>query len=162
MATTFTVSAGSYMRPFRRGETRHFPEAASQTFKRGDVLIMDAASTESRVKIAADQPVARIVGVAAADASGTTSTMIPVWLATPRAEFIVVGKASQAMDDTDLAVGLALLRDGTNLIWYLDNTDTTHDGFVATGYKEPAVQGDFQGYYVGHFAFGATIWAATI
>jgi hypothetical protein len=162
MATTFTVGAGNIMRPYRYCRVQHFPEAASQTFVRGDILIMDAASTENRVKIAAAQPVTLIVGVAAADASGVTGTMVPVWLATQQAEFLIVGKAAQAMDFTDLSVGLAVARDATNKIWTVDNTDTTHDAVVPLTILAPATQGDFQGYYVVRFAAAASLWIATV
>lgn len=162
MATTFAVGPGSIMRPYRNTRVRHFPEAASQTFLRGDILIMDAASTENRVKISADQPTARIVGVAGADASGVTGTMIPVYLADVQAEFLITGKSGQAMDFTDLGVGLAVLRDATNKIWYVDNTDTSHDAVVPVKINEPATQGDFLGYYVVRFAQAASYWMATI
>lgn len=158
MATTYSVGSGSYIRPYRNVRIQHFPEAASQSFKRGEPLIMDAASNENRVRVASNQPTTLIVGIAAADASGVTSTMVPVWLATFDAEFIAVGKTLQAMDYTDLSVGLALLKDATNVIWYIDNSDTTHDAVVPLQIKAPAVQGDFQGYYIFRFAIAATIY----
>jgi hypothetical protein len=158
MATTFTVGSGDYIRPYRNVRIQHFPEAASQTFKRGEPLIMDSAGTENKVKIAGNQAVGLIVGIAAADASGVTGAMVPVWLATQNAEFIAVGKAAQAMDYTDLSVGLALLKDTVNVIWYIDNTDTTHDAVVPLQIRPPAVQGDFQGYYIFRFAIAATLY----
>ncbi len=113
--------------------------------------------------IAANQPTTLIVGIAAADATGVTGTMCPVWLATQNAEFIAVGKAAQAMVNADLlSTGLALLKDATNVIWYIDNTDTTHDAVVPLYLKPPAIVGDFQGYYVFRFAATATVWIATV
>lgn len=162
MATTFVVGSGDIMRPHRGCKIRHFPEAASQTFVRGDVLIMDAASTENRVKVAANQATARIVGVAAADASGVTGAMVPVWLAVPEAEFKITGVAAQALDYTDLGVGLGLTKDATNVIWTVDNTDTTHDAVVPIHILAPAIQGDFLGYYVVRFAYAASYFTATI
>lgn len=162
MATTFSVGTGDIMRPHRGCKIRHFAEAATQTFKRGELLIMDAASTENRVKIAADQAIARIVGVAAADASGVTGALVPVWLAVPEAEFKVTGKTGQALDYTDLGVGLALVKDATNVIWTVDNTDTTHDAVVPISILAPAIQGDFLGYYVVRFAYAASYWTATL
>lgn len=163
MATTYTVSSGDFIRPYKsRPRIQHFPEAASQTFKMGEPLIMDAASTENRVKVAANQPTTLIVGIAAGDASGVTGALVPVWCATQDAVFRAVGKAAQALDYTDLSVGLALLKDATNVIWYIDNTDTTHDAVVPITIIAPAVQGDFQGYYSFRFAAAASLFTATV
>lgn len=163
MATTYTVSSGDFIRPYKsRPRIQHFPEAASQTFKMGEPLIMDAAATENRVKVAANQPTTLIVGIAAADASGVTGALVPVWCATQDAVFRAVGKAAQALDYTDLSVGLALLKDATNVIWYIDNTDTTHDAVVPITIIAPAVQGDFQGYYSFRFAAAASLYIATV
>lgn len=163
MATTYTVSSGDYIRPYKcRPRIQHFPEAASQTFVIGEPLIMDAASTENRVKVAANQPTTLLVGFAAAAASGTTGALVPVWCCEANMQFKAVGKAAQAMDYTDLSVGLALLKDATNLIWYIDNTDTTHDAVVPLTIIAPAVQGDFQGYYSFKIAAAASLWTATV
>lgn len=164
MATTFTVGSGDYIRPYRNVRIEHFPEAASAAFKRGEPLITTSTNTgqKPRVGIAANQPTTQIVGIAAADATGVTGTMCPVWVATQNAEFIAVGKTGQAMANADLlGLGLALLKDATNVIWYVDNTDTTHDAVVPLYFKPPAIVGDFQGYYVFRFAAAATIWIAT-
>jgi hypothetical protein len=162
MATTFNVGSGDYVRPYRNVRIQHFPEAASQTFKRGEPLIMDAAGTENRVRIASTSPTTLIVGIAAADASGVTSTMIPVWCATQDAEFKITGKAAQAMDYTDLGVGLEIEKDATNVIWIVDNTNTSADALVPLSILAPAVQGDFRGYYVVRFAAAASYWMQTV
>ena len=170
MATTFTVSSGDFMRPFKsRPRIQHFPMAATQTFKLGEPLIMDAASTENRVKVAANSPTSLIVGVAAANAAdvansdGTTAgALVPVWCATHDAVFRAVGKANQALDYTDLSVGLAILKDATNNIWYIDNTSTGADAVVPLTIIAPAVQGDFQGYYSFRFAAAASLFIATV
>lgn len=170
MATTFGVGSGDYIRPYlRRPLIKHFPMAASQTFKKGEPLIMDAASTENRVRVASNQPTTLLVGIAASDAAdclnsdGTSAgALCPVWCATHDAIFRAVGKAAQALDYTDLSVGLALLKDATNNIWYIDNTDTTHDAVVPMFIIPPAVQGDFQGYYAFRFAAAASLFIATV
>jgi hypothetical protein len=87
MATTFVPSAGDIIRPYGKSKVKHFPEAASQTFKRGYPVILDAASNENRIRVAGTDPTAAIVGIAAADATGTTGNMIPVWLAQPELKF---------------------------------------------------------------------------
>lgn len=161
MATTFAVSSGDYIRPYRNVRIQHFPEAASQTFKRGEPLIMDAAATENRVRIAGSAPTSLIVGIAAADASGVTSTMIPVWLATLTAEFKGTGMAAQAMDWTDLSVGKALIKDATNVIWQVDNTNGA-DSVVPLEILAPATQGDFLGYYSFRFAYASTLYGTQV
>lgn len=170
MATTYSVSSGDYIRPYKcRPRIQHFPMAATQTFVKGEPLIMDAASTENRVKVAANQPTTLLVGFAAAAAAdclnsdGTTAgALVPVWCCEANMQFKAVGKAAQALDYTDLSVGLALLKDATNVIWYIDNTDTTHDAVVPLTIIAPAVQGDFQGYYSFKIAAAASLWTATV
>jgi hypothetical protein len=112
---------------------RHFPEDASQTFKKGDPLIFgNTAGNENRVKIAGADP-AGIIGFAAQDASGTTGTSIPVWVAIEGCEFLVRYADTQAIDQTDLGdAGFGIVADGTNLIWRLDNTETTAKVFKVT------------------------------
>ncbi len=170
MATTFLVGTGDYIRPYKcRPRIQHFPMAASQTFKKGEPIIPDAASTENRIRVASNQPVALIIGFAAADAADcansdgtTTGALCPVWCAEANMQFKAVGKAAQALDNTDLSVGLAILKDATNNIWYIDNTDTSHDAVVPMTIIAPAVQGDFQGYYSFRIAAAAGFWTATV
>lgn len=165
MATTFTVSAGSYCRPWKNVRVQHYPEDASQTFKRGEVLIKGGAGLENKVKIAANDPVAAIVGIAAADASGVTGAMVPVWLATDTAEFIAHTISTSAVDFTDIGTGRAIEKDGTNVIWVIDTADAGADGVVVLGYVNPitktvqTVEGDTSALCVFRFNPGATIWA---
>ena len=48
-------------------------EAASQTFKRGELLILNATN---QLAVATDEPLARIMGFASEDASGTTNNVL--------------------------------------------------------------------------------------
>jgi hypothetical protein len=102
MATTFVPATGDAIRPYGRCKIQHFPEAASQTFKRGYPVILDAASTKIASRVSADNPTAAIVGIAAADASGVTGAMCPVWLAKPEYQFQVRTVAPIAIDFTDI------------------------------------------------------------
>lgn len=165
MATTYTASAGDICRPYRNVRVRHYPEAASASFKKGEPVIAVTGGTvfgRTRIGIAANQPTTLIVGIAAADASGVTDAMCPVWLAKPDAEFQMLYKAAQASAFGDFGTGLAILKDGTNVIWYMDNTDTTHDGVVPLEMRAPYVTGDLGAYVVVRFAYAATIWTATV
>ena len=62
---------GSYSHP----EIRDFPEAASQSFVTGDLVYL----TSNALTVCGADPAA-ILGFALAPASGTTGTMIPVWV----------------------------------------------------------------------------------
>lgn len=64
--------------------TLHFPEAASQTFEVGAPVVLTAG-----VLSEAASPAASVVGVAAANASGVTGKMCPVWVANDDTLFAV-------------------------------------------------------------------------
>lgn len=165
MAVTYTHGAGDIMRPYRGVQVKHFPETTGQTFKRGEPVIFvtgGTATSRTRIGVASNQPITLIVGVAAADASGVADAMCPVWLAKPNAEFQMVYKAAQASAFGDFGTGLAILKDATNNIWYVDNTDTTHDAVVPIEMKPPYVLGDLGGFVIVRFAFAATVYAATV
>jgi hypothetical protein len=166
MATTFTPSAGNIIRPYGRSKVKHFPEAASQTFKRGYPVIMDAASTENRIKVAADNPTAAIVGIAAEDASGTTGNKVAVWLAKPEYQFLVTTVASDPVDFTDRGACRALQAHASLAIWVVDTTDAGNDSVVIEDYINPvtmelqSTEGDSEVYAVVHFDPKATIYGA--
>lgn len=166
MATTFTPSAGNIMRPWGKSEIRHYPEAASQSFKAGYPVILGGAGVENQVKVAADNPTAALVGVAAADASGTTGELVPVWLAKPENKFIVTTVASDAVDFTDIGACRALQAHASLDIWVVDTTDAANDSVVIEGYIDPVTQtrqtteGDSEVYAIVHFDPKATIFGA--
>jgi len=123
---TISVGSGNYLRPYRNVDVRNYPEDASQTFKRGDILIFSSTSgKEDKVKLAGADPTAKLIGVAAADASGVEGTTIPVWLFTERSEFRIHYVDTQTVSRADINVSYGVARDATNLIWRLDNTETT-------------------------------------
>jgi hypothetical protein len=72
MATAFVVGKGNFIRPYRNVRVRPFPEAASQTFRVGDPLILQTTADKGQqVKIsAADPTTGTVVGFAAAAATG--------------------------------------------------------------------------------------------
>jgi len=166
MATTFVPSAGNIMRPYGRCRVKHFPEAASQTFKRGYPVIMDSASTENRIKVAADNPTAAIVGVAAEDASGITGNKVAVWCAESWAKFIVTTVAADAVDFTDRGSCRALQAHASLAIWVVDTTDAGNDSVVVEDYLNPVTmelqtaEGDLEVYAIVHFDPKATIFGA--
>lgn len=123
---TISVGSGNIARPYRNTRVQHFPEAASQTFKRGELVILQTTSDKGhQVTISGADPTAGILGIAAADASGTENTLIPVWLFTPDSEFLMHIADGQTLDNDDLGVGYGIVKDSTNTIWRVDRTETT-------------------------------------
>ena len=166
MATTFTPSAGNVMRPWGKCEIRHYPEDATQTFKKGYPVILGGAGLENKVKVAADNPTAAIVGVAAADASGVTGALVPVYLAKPELKFIVTTVAADAVDFTDIGSCRALQAHASLAIWVVDTTDAGNDSVVIEGYVNPqtmtrqTTEGDSEVYAIVHFDPKATVFGA--
>lgn len=122
---TLTVSSGDYIRPASSmGEIRHYPEGASQSFKKGDPLIFGSdANQENYVKVAGADPGA-IVGFAAEDASGTTGTKIAVYCGDT--EFVVRVGDGQSVDVAQIkAAGFGIVADSSNAIWRLDTSETS-------------------------------------
>lgn len=78
-ATTFTVTGQDYVRPYfmvggSSYRIRTFPEATAGTFLPGEVLIQDTGShLGNGVKIAANDPVAGVIGVAVHGATGVAN-----------------------------------------------------------------------------------------
>ena len=166
MATTFVPSTGDAIRPYGRSEIQHFPEAASQSFKRGYPVILDAASNENRVKVSADNPTAAVVGIAAADASGVTGAMVPVYLAKPHLRFQVRTVASDAVDFSDIGACRALQAHASLAIWVVDTTDAGNDSVVIERYLNPntnalqTAEGDSEVTAIVHFDPKCTIFGA--
>jgi hypothetical protein len=164
MATTFVPSAGNIMRPFGKCEIKHYPEDASQTFKRGYPVILGGAGLENKVKVAADNPTSAIVGVAAEDASGTTGNKVAVWLAKPELKFQVTTVASDPVDFTDIGSLRALQAHASLAIWVVDTTDAGNDSVVIEHYRNPVTneyqtaEGDSEVTAIVHFTPGATIF----
>jgi hypothetical protein len=87
---TLTVSSGDFIRP-HLGYVRldHYPEAATQTFKKGAPLIRGvAAGKENQAKVSTTDAVLGFLGIAADDASGVEGTDLTIWVAEPGVEFV--------------------------------------------------------------------------
>ena len=165
MATTFTVGAGDFMRPYRNCEVKHYPEDASQSFKMGEPVIIGGAGVENKIKISGDNPTAAIVGVALADASGVTGAKVPVALARADAEFLMRTIDADPVDFSDIGTARAIQKDATNVIWVVDTADASNDSVVIMEYRNPntreiqVAEGDTSVWAVVRFNPGATIWA---
>lgn len=156
MATAFTVGTGDYIRPYRNCRLENFPEAASQTFRVGDVLILQTSADKGhQVKISgADPSSGTVVGIAAEAASGTENTSIGVWVLDEKAEFLACVQDASTLDFDQVGDEYGIVADATNLIWRVDTTETTAKVFrvckLAPGYSH----GDTNGKLVVKSAVG--------
>ncbi len=164
MATTYTISAGDTVRPWRHCEIKHFREGASQSFVAGEPVIQGGAGVEDEIKVAADNPTAAIIGIAAEDASGTQGTKIAVYLARGAAEFLIRTLASDAVDFSDIGAARAIQKHASLALWVVDTTDAGNDAVVILEYRNPTtkevqnVEADFAVWAVVRFQPGATVY----
>lgn len=165
MATTYAVSAGDLMRPYERCRIKHFPEDASQSFKAGEVVIAGGAGVENKIKVAANDPTAAIVGVALEDATGVTGNLIPVACAEPGALFIARALAGVALDYTSIGAARAVEEHASITdLWVVDTGDAGNDSVVPRFYRSPTgaalAEGDFEMEVIFSFVEAATIWGS--
>ena len=149
---TLTVTSSDYARPYRNVRLGVFPEAASQSFVKGDLLVLCTTTDKgNQVKVASADPTTdrAIVGFAAQAATGTTDSNIYVWQADPMAEFLIHCQDGGAIDNDDISVQYGIVRDTTNGIWRLDRTEVTSK--VLTVVKLLDTHGDINGRYVVKF-----------
>jgi hypothetical protein len=169
MATTFGVSSGDYIRPYRNVRVAHFPVAVSQTIVRGAAVKLAGAGVENRIKIGVVTETSGYVGFAA-ESITTTSThvsatdKIAVWLATENAEFIGRTVSDDPVDFSDIGVGVALDIDATNAIWVVETDDVTAEVVRVLSYLDPVTknpqvaEGDSSVLCVFKFLPGASIY----
>lgn len=130
---TLSVTSSDYPRPYRNVRLGYFPEAASQTFVRGELLVLNTTTDKgNQCKLAGADPTTdrAILGFAAEAASGTEGTNIAVWLATPDAEFLIRCEDGAAIDNDDLSVRYGIVKDTDNTIWRLDRSETSSTVFT--------------------------------
>lgn len=126
----------SNTRPTSPGEIRWFPEAADQTFVKGNfVYLINGKLTEC----ASDAP--GIAGIAEADASGTTNTAIPITLAKRGQQFTVHANTTTAVTQIGAKYGIVL----ASSIHYVDIADTTNQRFVVDDIANDDAVGDTYG-----------------
>lgn len=106
----------------------HYPEAASQTFKKGDPVKLDTAG---RVLLAVDTESAGVFGLADADASGTTDATVPIVVLSIGDIVSASGSAAGATRDvirTDVGLQCSYIKStvtGETAKTVLDISDTT-------------------------------------
>lgn len=153
---TYAVGKGSYIRPVRNNRIVPFAEAASQTFRVGDILILETTANKGQqVKVSGADPASgTVVGIALQAASGVENTEIPVAVFDEQGEFQVHVQDTGAIDNDDIGNSYGMVIDATNQIHRLDLTETTALVFrivrfgidPATGKKY--VHGDVNGAWV--------------
>jgi hypothetical protein len=117
--------AVSGIKPYRCvTRIKTFPEAASQSFIEGAVLITSSTSDKgNEVKEASADPVTKIVGIAGIAASGTEGTDIPVYAAVGENEFIANIESGATLDNDMVGVNYGLVK---STYWRVDTSDTTN------------------------------------
>jgi hypothetical protein len=173
MATTFTVGSGDYIRPWRNVRIQHFPVHVSQTVLKGSAMTIAGAGYENRLILGTDTITAGYVGISAA-ALTTTAThvaatdTIPVWLATPDAEFIGRTDTTTAANFTYIGANCELELDATNSITCVELASTTYEVVRVLQFLDPvtrkvqATEGDTSVWCVFKFIPGASIYIPTI
>jgi hypothetical protein len=137
------------------------------------VLQLAGAGYENRLILGTDTVTSGYVGVAA-EALTTTATHnavtdhVPVWLATPDAEFIGRTVADDTVDFTDIGVNVELELDATYSITRVQTDGTTYEVVRVLQYLNPvtknvqATEGDTSVWCVFKFIPGASIYIPTI
>jgi hypothetical protein len=156
LATSFVVGTGDYIRPYRKTQVRHFREAASQTFILGDVLILQTSADKgNQVKISGADPATNtVVGIALEAASGVENTLVAVAPLDEIGEFLIAIGSTQSLDADDIGDLYGIVADATNLIWRLDNTETTATVFRVVDFAPGYAHGDVNGKYIVKAANG--------
>lgn len=156
MATSYTVSSGDRIRPYRNCQLRYFREAASQSFVIGELLILQTSADKgNQVKISGSDPASgTVVGVAAEAATGTENSLIGVFVLDERAEFILPVVDAQALDADDIGDEYGVAKDVTNVIWRLDRTETTAKVFRVIDFAPGYGHGDTNGKFIVKSAIG--------
>jgi len=131
-------------------EQRTYPEAASQTFKRGDAVYL--ASGKVTVAITTGSDVAgatKLLGIALADASGTTDTGIPVALASHNLRWVLPVASDDSSDTTvvtDVGAAYGLRRHGDGK-WAINTNEGTDTKVVVTSITPDYAVGETYGLY---------------
>jgi len=121
------------------------PEAATQSFKTGDLVIIDGG----KVKVATDDE--NVFGVAMNDASGTTDTDVSVYVIYPGDKFIAESGAATAVAnqgvayDIDMTSGSMSVTTGTtaSAVFYIDCLDP----------RDGATSSSPYGHVIGRFLY---------
>lgn len=153
---TFVASTGDFIRPYRNVRLASFPEAASQTFVVGDILILQTTADKGNQvkKAAADPTSGTVVGIAQEAATGTENSPILVAVLDQQGEFWLRVADTQAYDNDDVGDEYGVVADATYGIWRLDRTETTAKVFRVLGPAPGYVHGDVNAAVIVKSAIG--------
>lgn len=115
-------------------QTLTFPEAASQSFKRGAFVFLSAAG---KVTVIASATPGTILGVAAMDATGVTDTPILVWIANFDTIFtgnLTSSTAGTATAITDVARSYGIISVTPN--WTIDKAGTRRVNVLGLDHRD--------------------------
>lgn len=87
-----------------------------------------------------------LANVATLQGNGAIKGLVQVWLAHPEQLWIGRAVSGQAISNDDIGAQYALTRDATNLIWRVDNTNTTNKAAQIVGLFDN--DGDINGRYI--------------
>jgi hypothetical protein len=146
------VRLGQYHTPILGGV-----EKATQSWKRGAVLIADALGS---VAEAGSDPIAAILGIALADASGVTGAACQSIPALPGLLFEATledqSNGDHALALTDTYQGFGMKKVSATGFWYLDENDTSGVCGVVMQLVSPV--GTVQGRVLFTFRDAVTAW----
>lgn len=119
-----------------------FPEAASQSFKAGEFV--NLVSGKVTVLSGTAQLQGKILGLALADASGTTDTAIPVAVAEEGVLFEMNATSTTAVTSVGAVYGLTV----TSNKHYVNQSDTTTTKFRVKALSDKDAVGDTYGRFL--------------
>ena len=129
------------------GEFRTYPEAASATFKRGELVTLSSGLVAA---LAGTDPTANgILGIALADASGVTNADAVIFVPTPDSLFSANLGVSQVTAATDRSARYGLV-EASDLV-HVDQSDTTNDRVVVVDLDRRDKVGDTNGRVIFKF-----------
>lgn len=93
--------------------------------------------------------------VATLRGNGYTVGLVQVYLLNSEALFVIRAVSGQAISNDNVGVQYGIARDATNLIWRMDNTDTTNKCVQVVGLYD--TDGDINGRYIVKFLAAANL-----
>jgi len=129
------------------GEFRTYPEAASATFKRGELVTLSSGLVAA---LSGTDPTAEtILGIAMADASGVTNADAVIFVPTPDSLFVGNLGVSQVTAATDRGALYGLV-EASDLV-HVDQSDTTNTRVVVVDLDRRDKVGDTNGRVIFKF-----------
>lgn len=127
----FTLSSGSYVRPYRSPwgafPVRAMPMSSgvsSLITRVGDRVGLDVRTATAYHKIKQSSALSTAIVGYVSDTTQTADQLVPVWEANPMVEFRAVTKNATLLS-THVGMRKGMVRDSTLNVWYIDLVDDT-------------------------------------